>query len=262
MKKFLPALLLLSTLTLCSKTHVRGEVVTYQAGTETLRGFLAYNPNLQGRQPAVIVVHEWWGNNDYSRKRALMLAELGYVALAVDMYGDGKTAATPDEAGKLASGVMKNFDQGRARFNAALEFLQKRDNVDASRVAAIGYCFGGGVVLNMARQGADLKGVVSFHGNLDPVKEAKKGGVRARILVAHGGADTFVPDAKVDALKKEMAEAGADLTVTVYPGATHVFTNPEADSHAKQFNLPIAYHPDADKKSWEEMKSFLALVLK
>lgn len=255
---FLP----LAALLACSQTHVRGEQVTYKAGEETLKGFLAYNPAAQEKRPAVIVVHEWWGNNDYSRKRAMMLAELGYVALAVDMYGDGKNAANPDEAGKLAGGVMKNFDQGKARFQAAIDFLKSQPGVDASRIAAIGYCFGGGVVLNMARQGADLKGVVSFHGSLDAVKPAKKGEVRARVLVAHGGADNFVPEKAVDAFKKEMTDAGADYTFTVYPGATHVFTNPEADAYAKQFNMPIAYNADADKKSWDEMKAFLAGVLK
>jgi dienelactone hydrolase len=230
--------------------------------TETLKGFLAYKPGLQGKLPGVLVVHEWWGNNTYARKRAMDLAELGYVALAVDMYGNGHVAATPDEAGKLAGSVMKDFDTGKARFNAALKFLNTREAVDPGRIAAIGYCFGGGVVLNMARQGADLRGVVSFHGSLDPVKPAKKGDVKAKVLIAHGGADSFVPENKVEALKKEFNEAGVDYTFTVYPGATHVFTNPEADNLAKQFNMPIAYNAEADKKSWAEMESFLALVLK
>ncbi|HMU81829.1 MAG TPA: dienelactone hydrolase family protein [Leptospiraceae bacterium] len=262
MKRTLLALLLVFAFVACQKNHVRGEEVTYKFGDQTLKGLLAYAPEQTGKRPAVLVVHEWWGNNDYSRKRAMQLAELGYVALAIDMYGDGKIAANPDEAGKMAGGVMKDFEKGKGRFAAALDFVKQQPQVDPTRIAAIGYCFGGGVVLNMARQGADLKGVVSFHGGLDPVKPAKKGEVKARILVAHGGADSFVPMEKVDAIKKEMSEAGADLTVTVYPGATHVFTNPDADKYAKEFKMPIAYNAEADKKSWEEMANFLSSVLK
>lgn len=246
----------------CTSKKTHGEEVTYTANGVTMKGYIAYDPTIQGKRPGVIVVHEWWGNDAYSRKRADMLAALGYTALAVDMYGEGKRASNPDEAGKLAGEVKKNIELSKTRFDAAMDFLKSQATVDASKIAAIGYCFGGGVALNNARLGADLKAVVSFHGDLTPAKVAEKGKVKARLLVAQGGADGFVPEKDVEAIKKEMADAGADLTVTVYPGATHVFTNPAADEYAKQFKMPIAYNPDADKKSWEEMKGFLAAALK
>ncbi len=261
MTKYLAAILAVVSFIGCKK-NIHTEEVTYKSGDETLKGFIAYDADSKEKRPGVIVVHEWWGNNDYSRKRATMLAELGYTALAIDMYGDGKLAANPDEAGKLAGSVYKDFEKGKERFNAGLDFLKSQSTVDSSRIAAIGYCFGGGIALNMARQGSDLKGVVSFHGSLDPIKPAKKGEVKAKLLVEHGGADNFVPMEKVDALKKEMEEAGADLKVTVHPGATHVFTNKDADRYAKEFKMPIAYNAEADKKSWEEMISFLASVFK
>jgi dienelactone hydrolase len=137
-----------------------------------MKGYLAYDENIQVKRPGVLVVHEWWGLNDYARKRAKMLADLGYAALAIDMYGDGKTAVHPDDAGKFSSELMKNFDVAKARFAAALDFLQQQPFIDPTRIAAIGYCFGGGVVLNMARQGLGLKGVASFHGGLTAIKPA------------------------------------------------------------------------------------------
>ena len=149
-----------------AKPMVEGKDVQYSADGVVLKGYLAYDKNVKGKRPGVLVVHEWWGLNDYARKRANMLAEMGYVALAVDMYGDGKQAMHPDDAGKFSSELMKNFDVAKARFMAALEFLKAQPAVDPDRIAAIGYCFGGGVVLNMARQGVDLKGVASFHGGL------------------------------------------------------------------------------------------------
>ncbi|MCE9598115.1 MAG: dienelactone hydrolase family protein [Spirochaetia bacterium] len=246
----------------CSRKQVHGEEVTYTAGGVTMKGYVAYDPAVTTKRPGILVVHEWWGNDAYSRKRADMLAELGYTALAVDMYGEGKHAENPDEAGKLAGEIKNNIELSKTRFDAAMEFLKSQATVDSSKIAAIGYCFGGGVALNNARLGADLKAVVSFHGDLKPAKVAEKGKVKAKLLVAQGGADGFVPEKDVEAIKKEMADAGADLTVTVYPGATHVFTNPAADEYARKFKMPIAYNPEGDKKSWEEMKGFLAGALK
>lgn len=191
-----------------------------------------------------------------------MLAELGYTALAVDMYGEGKVTATPDEAGKLSSEAMKNFEATKARFTAAVDFLKGQPRIDPNRVAAIGYCFGGGVMLNMARQGVDLKGVVSFHGSLTAVKPAQAGSVRAKILVLSGGADKFVTPDQIEAFKQEMKAADADFRFISYPGALHSFTNPEATELGKKFNMPIAYNEKADKESWNEMKGFLKTVLK
>lgn len=186
-----------------------------------------------------------------------MLAELGYAALSVDMYGEGKVATNPDEAAKFSSEIMKNFDVGKARFMAAMDFLKGEPIVDPAPIAAIGYCFGGGIVLNMARQGVDLRGVASFHGNLTAVKPAQPGSVRAKILVLHGADDKFVTKGQVEAFKNEMKAAGADFKFVSYPSAAHSFTNPEADELGKKYNIPIAYNRDADKKSWEELKKFL-----
>ncbi|MSM40564.1 MAG: prolyl oligopeptidase family serine peptidase [Geobacter sp.] len=245
-----------------AKPQIEGKTVEYRAGDTLLKGYLATDTALKGKRPGVLVVHEWWGLNDYARKRARMLAELGYVALAVDMFGDGKQARHPDEAGAFAGAVMKNFDTGKARFNAALELLKQQPDVDPTRIAAIGYCFGGGVVLNMARQGADLKGVASFHGSLAAVQPAEKGAVKAKILVLTGADDKMVPPGQVAAFKEEMQEAGADFRVISYPGAKHSFTNPDADKYAKEFNLPIAYNKKADTASWDELKKFFKEIFK
>ena len=245
-----------------AKPDIEGREVSYSAQGVVMKGYLAYDKNIKGKRPGVLVVHEWWGHNEYARKRARLLAAMGYTALAVDMYGDGKQAMHPDEAGKFSSEVMKNFDVAKARFMAAMEFLKKQPEVDKDRIAAIGYCFGGGVVLNMARQGADLKGVASFHGSLAPVKPAQPGVVKAKVLVLHGGDDKFTTPEQIEAFKKEMKDAGVDFRFIVYPGAIHSFTNPVADEYAKKFNLPLGYNADADHKSWEELRKFLGTIFK
>jgi len=237
-----------------------GKSVDYTSQGVTFKGYLAYDENLKGKRPGVLVVHEWWGLNDYARKRAQMLAELGYTALAVDMYGDGKTAMHPDDAGKFSSELMKNFDVVKARFLTAMDFLKQQPTVDPARLAAIGYCFGGGVVLNMARQGADLKGVASFHGSLNAVKPAEPGMVKAKVLVLHGADDKFIKPEQIEAFKKEMSEAKVDYTFISYPDAVHSFTSPDADALGKKFNMSIAYNADADQKSWDELKLFLKKI--
>ena len=240
--------------------RIQGKTVEYSAQGVVMKGYLASDENMQGKRPGVLVVHEWWGLDDYARKRAQMLAELGYAALAVDMYGDGKVAVHPDDAGKFSSELMKNFEMGKARFLAAMDFLKQQATVDPTRIAAIGYCFGGGVVLNMARQGVDLKGVASFHGGLMAVKPAQPGMVKAKILVLHGADDKFTTPEQIEAFKQEMKAAGADFQFISYPGAMHSFTNPDADAYGKKFNLPLAYNASADKKSWDEMKDFLKAI--
>jgi dienelactone hydrolase len=241
---------------------IKGETVEYTAGGVTLKGYLAYDEHVKGKRPGVLVVHEWWGLNEYARKRARMLAELGYTALAVDMYGNGKTATHPDDAAKFSSETMKDFDTAKARFLAAEDFLKKQPTVDPERIAAIGYCFGGGVVLNMARQGADLKGVASFHGSLAAVRPAEPGAIKAKIRVYTGADDKFVPPDAVAGFEKEMADAMADVKIVSYPGAVHGFTNPDATALGKKFNLPLAYNATADKESWEDMKKFLSGIFK
>jgi dienelactone hydrolase len=241
---------------------VEGKPVEYSAQGVTLKGYLAYDESMKDKRPGVLVVHEWWGHNEYARKRARMLAELGYTALAVDMYGEGKQAMHPDDAGKFSSEVMKNFDTAKARFLAAMEFLKKQPTVDPARIAAIGYCFGGAIVLNMARQGVDLKGVASFHGNLAAVKPAEPGMVKTKVRVYHGADDKFISPEAIEAFKKEMTDAKVDFKFISYPGAVHSFTSVEATELGKKFNLPLAYNANADKESWEDMKKFFGEIFK
>jgi len=267
MKKHVVGALIISMVLMISSQvfaakKIEGKQVEYTAGGVTMKGYLAYDANIKGKRPGVLVVHEWWGHNAYARKRARMLAELGYTALAVDMYGDGKQAMHPNDAGKFAGEVMKNFDTGKARFLAAEDFLKKQPFVDPTRIAAIGYCFGGGVVLNMARQGADLKGVASFHGSLAAVKPAQTGMVTAKLRVYNGADDKFTTPEAIEAFKKEMTDAKADFQFINYPGAVHSFTNPEATKLGKKFNLPMVYNADADKKSWEDMKRFFTDIFR
>lgn len=245
-----------------ANTSIRGEAVDYSSQGVVMKGYLAYDENIKGKRPGVLVVHEWWGHNEYVRKRARMLAELGYTALAVDMYGDGKQAMHPDEAGKFSSELMKDFDIAKARFLAALDFLKEQPTVDPNRIAATGYCFGGGIVLNMARQGVDIQGVASFHGSLTAIKPAQPGAVKAKILVLHGADDKFITPEQIAAFRQEMKITGADYQFISYPGVIHSFTNPDADAYAKKFNLPLAYNADADRKSWEELKKFFNTIFK
>jgi len=267
MKRFVTILasmfvLIMATGPTPAHAKVTGKNVEYTVDGVTLKGYLAYNSSMKGKGPGVLVVHEWWGLNDYARERARKLAGLGYTALAVDMYGEGKTATHPDDAGKFSSELMTNFDTAKARFTAAEDFLKKQPNVDPERIAAIGYCFGGGVVLNMARQGADLKAVASFHGNLTAIKPAEPGMVKAKIRVYHGADDKFSTPEQIEAFKKEMTDAKADFMFIAYPGAVHSFTNPEATAYGKKFNIPLAYNKKADKESWADMKKFFAETLK
>jgi len=260
MKSIRVALFILLTTFLPAHAGVKHEEVTYSANGITMKGYLAYDDAKKGKRPGVLVVHEWWGHNEYARKRARMLAELGYTALAVDMYGDGKQAAHPDDAGKFAGAVMQNMESAKARFIAAMEVLKKNPHTDPTRIAAIGYCFGGGVVLQMARLGIDLKGVVSFHGSYGTQTPAQAGKVKAAILVCHGADDQFITLEQIDALKKEMQNAKVDFQFNTYAGAKHSFTNPDADAYAKQFNIPIGYNAEADKKSWADMQEFFKKI--
>ncbi|MGA2527079.1 MAG: dienelactone hydrolase family protein [Smithellaceae bacterium] len=256
------ALVLAICLPAFAAAKIEGKAVTYKDGDVVLKGYLAFDQNIKGERPGVLIVHEWWGLNDYVRKRARMLAEMGYTALALDMYGDGKQAAHPDDAGKFASAVTKNAAIGEGRFMAALEFLKKQKNVDPERIAAIGYCFGGGVVLHMARLGVNIKGVASFHGSLATEKPAEPGVIKAKILVLNGDADKFTTREQIKSFKKEMKNADADFQFISYPGAMHSFTNPDADMYAKKFNMPVGYNADADKKSWAQLDKFLTDIFK
>jgi dienelactone hydrolase len=234
--------------------------VEYSADGTNLKGYLVYNGDIEGKRPGVLVVHEWWGQNEYARKRARMLADLGYTALALDMYGDGKLATHPDDAGKFAMEVSKNIETAKARFMAAYNLLKAQETTDPNNIAAIGYCFGGGIVLNMARMGTDLKAVVSFHGSLQPISPAEPDNVKGFILVCNGADDPFTTQEQIDAFKTEMNDAGVQYKFINYEGAKHSFTNPDADNLGAKFNLPLAYNEKADKESWEEMKSVFKKV--
>jgi dienelactone hydrolase len=237
---------------------IRGDEIRYESDGVTLHGYVAYDAARAGPRPGVLIVHEWWGHNDYVRKRARMLAELGYTALAIDMYGNGRQAAHPDDAQKFMMEIMNNMASAEARFLAAKSLLENHSYTDPQHIAAIGYCFGGAVVLHMARIGADLDGVASFHGSLGTASSAAPGAIKARILVANGADDPFVPAGDVEAFKAEMEAAGADLKFISYPGVVHSFTNPGATQVGEQFDMPLRYDEAADRASWSELQAFLS----
>jgi dienelactone hydrolase len=238
---------------------LKEENITYAGDSTTMNGYIVYDSSKQDKRPAVIVVHEWWGMNDYPKMRAKQLADLGYVAFAIDMYGNGKTVDNPTDAQAMATPFYQDLQMTQSRFDAALNRLKQHPQVDTSKIAAIGYCFGGGVLLNLARLGEDLKGVVSFHGSLLGTP-ANKDLLRSKILVCHGADDNFVPPPQVDQFKKQMDSIGADYTFKQYPNATHAFTNPDATAVGKKFNIPIAYNGPADSASWNDMKDFLKRI--
>lgn len=243
-----------------SDSTIHSETIRLSAEGTDLQSYLAYDDANDARRPGVMVIHEWWGLNDYIRRRVDQLAKLGYAALAVDMYGNGEVADNPDDAGRLMNGVLSDITKAESRMGAALEYLQSHDRVDAQRIAAIGYCFGGAMVLHAARTGMPLAGVVSFHGALGSAHKPAPGEVRAKVMVCHGADDSLVPEADVAALKDEMKAAGADLRFIAYPGALHGFTNPDADANGKKYGLPLAYDKDTDARSWKQMQAFFKEV--
>ena len=244
-------------LALVAQAALVGEPVAYRAGDTVMKGYLAYDDAFEGKRPGILVVHEWWGHNDYARSRADQLAGMGYTALAVDMYGDGKQAAHPEDAGKFAGEVGKNMEQATARFLAARELLSAHPTVAADEISAIGYCFGGGIVLEMARRGVDLDLVGSFHGSLPTEQPAQPGQVTAEVLVFNGADDPFVKPEQIEAFKAEMESAGVKYSFTNYAGAKHSFTNPGADEFGKQFGLPLEYNAEADEASWSALSEAL-----
>ncbi len=255
-------LLLLITLFLSVSCASTSKSVNYKIDGKDYQGYLATPKNTDGKKPAVIVIHEWWGQNDYARMRADMLAKEGYVAFALDMYGEGKTTDNPKEAGELSGAVYANMKTAEKRFQAALNYVKSLPNVDQNKIAAIGYCFGGGLVLHMARAGFDLDGVISYHGTLSPFgKSAKRGKIKGEVLAFNGAADPFVPKAQVVGFNKEMKAAKVKYQSVDYPGALHAFTNPESNEVGKKWNLPVAYDEKADTDSWSKSLTFLNKVL-
>ena len=251
--------LVLSLLAVCSASAALVEKpVEYEQGGITLEGFHVYDDKIEGKRPAVLVIHQWTGLSDYEKMRSRKLAELGYNVFAADIYGKG-IRPVPPEAAKEAGKYKADRDLFRARLTAALDVLKKDERTDTSKVAAIGYCFGGGGVLELARSGADIAGVVSFHGSLDAAegKAASAGGVKAKILVLHGAKDPFVPTEQVHAFGKEMTDAGADWQFVAYSDAVHSFTQKMAGDDPSKGS---AYNEKADKRSWEAMKVFFAEI--
>ena len=233
--------------------------VTYQAGGTTLKGLMAFPARRSSLRPAVIIVHEWWGHNEHARAQARRLAQSGYIGFALDMYGDGKTTTHPESAQAFVARAMSDPAGMQARFEAALAVLKADVHVDTSRIAAIGYCFGGMVVLDLARSGADLDAVASFHGAIPPPAPVASGQVRARVLILTGGADPMVPAAQVDTFAAALRRAGATVEVVTYPGAMHSFTNPRADSVGMK---GLKYDAQVDAQSWSKLLELLGEVFK
>ena len=240
-----------------AQAAVHTESVEYRDGDAALEGFLAYDDALKGPRPGVLVVHEWKGLNEYAKRRATQLAELGYIAFAADMYGKGILAKDHEEAGRLSGLYRNDRPLARRRVRAGFDVLKQHPLTDPMRIAAIGYCFGGMSVLELARSGADVLGVVTFHGALDsPTPEDAKH-IKGKVLVLHGAADGYVMQDKVAAFEREMTAAGADYRVIQYPGAAHGFTVPEAGDNPAS---GMAYNAPADRVSWEEMKAFFKQI--
>jgi dienelactone hydrolase len=254
----LPLLALAALLAAPASAAVRTRTVDYEAKGTKLQGFVAHGDAAKGKRPGVLVVHEWWGLNEHARNQARRLAEAGYVAFALDMYGKGKVATHPEDAKAFSAEATKDPATVKARFEAALAELKRQPQVDPEKIAVFGYCMGGGIALEMARAGADLDAVAAFHAPLAPKGEpAGKGRVKPRILVATGAADPFVPGAQVEAFEREMKAAGARYEVISYPGAKHAFTNPEAGKHGME---ALGYDAAADQKSWAAATAMLGEV--
>jgi dienelactone hydrolase len=240
---------------------IKEEVVTYTANGVTCKGFVAWDESKSGKRPAILVIPEWWGLNDYAKYRARELAGLGYIAMAADMFGDGKIAANPQEAQEYTKPFYSDPNLAKSRIDAALQKLKTFPVADANNMAAIGYCFGGSCVLNAAKLGADVKGVVSFHGGLTGAP-ANKNLLKAKILVCNGAADKFVSEQSITDFRHGLDSIGADYTFKSYANATHAFTNPASTETGKKFNMPIEYNEAADKASWNDMKVFFASLFK
>jgi len=235
------------------------QTVEYQQGDTTLEGYLAFDDSITGKRPGVLVVHQWMGLTDYEKHRAEQLAQLGYVAFCADIYGKGVRPKDTGEAGPLAGKYKGDRALLRARVNAALDVLEKNQLVDSKRVAAIGYCFGGTTVIELARSGADIAGVVSFHGGLDSPTPADGKNIKSKVLVCHGADDPFVKPSDLAAFEDEMRQANVDWTLIKFGGAVHSFTQPMAGNDNSK---GAAYNEKADKRSWEAMKAFFAEIFK
>lgn len=255
--KTILSILILFVVQLFAQENLTSERVLYKHGDTSLRGHMVYDRTIDGKRPAVLVIHEWWGLNEYARSRANQMAEMGYIAFALDMYGAGVWLKSASEASVWAGKFYENRQLMRDRAKAGLQILLEHELTDTSRVAVIGYCFGGSVALELARSGADISGVVSFHGGLSTPNPGDAKNIKCPILVLHGGDDPNVPPAQVEAFQKEMRDAGVDWQMDIYGGAVHAFTNPAAgDDNSKG----AAYNKKADLRSWRAMKDFFSEI--
>ena len=246
-----------------ARAEIKEVPVTYTDGTTTMKGFVVYDDATTAKRPGIIMVHEWWGITPHIHTEAKKFAQQGYTAFIADMFGDAKTADNPKDAGGLAGGVMKDPKSMESRFNAARAELAKQATVNPQKIGAVGYCFGGAVVLNMARSGADLAAVAGFHASLGLNTPAPAPGtVKAKILILNGADDPFVKKEQYETLKKDLDAAKADYRIIEYPGAVHAFTNPEATAAGQKFNLPLKYDAKADQESKAEAAKLFAANLK
>jgi dienelactone hydrolase len=237
---------------------VQTKDIEYKQGDTTLKGTLAWDDaKADAKSPGILVIPEWWGMTDYPKNRAKQLAELGYVAFAADMYGNGQSTDDPGQAGKWAGAVKGDRNLMRARAQAGLDVLKGQSNVDGSKLAAIGYCFGGTCSLELAMSGADLTGIVSFHGGLDFPNLADAKNIKAKVLICNGAADSFIKPDQIGALTGALSTDNVIWSFINYPNAVHAFTNPDADRHGIK---GIAYNAVADRQSWQDMKEFFARI--
>ena len=255
MRRLLMSLMMVLVTGVSAQAAVQTKTVTYKHGELECRGYLAWDDAVQGPRPGVLVVHEWWGLDEYARQRAVQLAKLGYIAFAADMYGEGKTADHPDNARQMATTVRMNVDNWRKRATAALDVLKSQPQCDNTKLAAIGYCFGGSTAIQLAYAGTDLKAVASFHGALPAATDAEAKATKARILVCNGGADTFIPEAAIKSFRDSLDKAGTKYDFVSYPGVVHSFSVPGADAR----NIPgMKYDKQADEDSWKRMTKIFA----
>lgn len=252
---FMGALIGLLVASLTADAAVQTKTIDYKSGDVACKGFLAYDDSVKGPRPGVLVVHEWWGLDAYAKKRAEDIAKLGYVAFCPDMYGEGKVVDHPKDAGEMAGKVRANVEEWRKRAVAGLDVLKSQPECDKTKLAAIGYCFGGSTALELAYAGADLKAVVTFHAALPPLTEAEAKQIKPAIIVCNGADDKFIPAAAIKAFRDALDKAGVKYEFVSYPGALHSFTVPDADKR----NIPgMKYDKAADEDSWKRMVKLFA----